>query len=189
LLSFYGRIRAYITSPYWSISAISRWYRDLELSEFSLVRPRVEIDKPASYPFGSIIGRGEFDGLVIDRLREKLEDNYVDAEYWKGMLTALHFAYEVEPPLVVTTQSYPILEGQESAHLPGWATHSKSLCCYWDDSEQGFDDSDLENLGGHLVRLMQRFMDTAESGSDSFQASWLQAVADHQKEPPPFPFQ
>jgi hypothetical protein len=177
---FYGKIQAFITSPYWSISAIASWYRDLELTQFSLVRPRVPIDRPAGFPFGSIVGRGHHDSHLIDRLRVKLDPNIESPEYWKGMMTAIQFAYELDPSLVITTHSYPTLEGQGEVHVPKWLPVEKSLCCYWDDFE-AYDDDDLLNLGEHIIRLMQRFsaMNSLQPSTPSFRESWIRAVSEH----------
>jgi hypothetical protein len=184
--SFYGNVQAYITSPYWSISAISSWYRDLELSQFSMVRPRVPIDRPEGYPFGCIAGRGRRDILLIENLRVNLDANYDAAEYWKGMMTAIQFAYDHNPSLVITTHAYPTLAEQEQVHIPNWLPKTKSLCCYWDDFD-GYDDEALHNLGEHIVRLMQRFSATntgSESASTpSFRECWRMTVADHQAPP------
>lgn len=181
--SFYGKIQAYITSPYWSISAIASWYRDLELTQFSLVRPRVQIERPEGYPFGSIIGRGRHDAHIMDRLRAKLDPNIQATEYWKGMMTAIQFAYDHNPSLVITTHSYPILEGIEEVHVPNWLSKQKSLCCYWDDFE-GYDDEALLNLGEHVVRLMQQFnamhIPSSASPNPSFRECWIEAISEHQ---------
>lgn len=184
---FYGKIQAFITSPYWSISAIASWYRDLELTQFSLVRPRVPIRRPVGFPFGSIVGRGRHDSHLLDRLRAKLDPNIEAPEYWKGTMTAIQFAYDIDPPLVITTHSYPILvEGQGEVHIPKWLPNEKSLCCYWDDFE-GYEDDDLCKLGEHIIRLMRRFSasrsptsTSAESPTPSFRDSWVMVVEEHQ---------
>ncbi|KAI2507703.1 hypothetical protein MHU86_6702 [Fragilaria crotonensis] len=185
---FYGKIQAFITSPYWSISAIASWYRDLELTQFSLVRPRVPIHRPAGFPFGSIVGRGLHDSHLIDRLRVKLDPNIESPEYWKGMMTAIQFAYDLDPSLVITTHSYPTLEGEGKVHVPKWLPIEKSLCCYWDDFE-AYDDDDLLNLGEHIIRLMQRFSAmnsppfasrTGQTSTPSFRESWIMTVKEHQ---------
>jgi len=174
--TFYGQVQVYLTSPYWSISAMSSWYRDLELSEFSLVRPRTPINKPDSYPFGAVAGRTRRDVLVMDRLRTKLDgSHYQQDDYWKGMLTALHFCYEMTPPLILAAHEYPSLEGHQHVHIPSWQSKATSLSCYWDDFE-GYDDEDLENLGTHVIRLMERF--SADSGN--FRMSWNATFTDSQ---------
>lgn len=155
--TFYGEIQAFLTSPYWSISAIASWYRDLEMTQFSLVRSRVDVDRPASHPFGTFAGRSQRDAALMDQLHTKLQINYNSSdEYWKGMLTALQFAYDGSPPLVLTTHAYPILANHQDTHVPSWLCPTSSLSCYWDDYD-GYDDQALQNLGEHIIRLMEQF--------------------------------
>jgi hypothetical protein len=155
--TFYGNVQAYITSPYWSMYAIDSWYRDLELTQFSIVRPLVHIDRPQNAPFGSILGIRRHDIHLLDRLRLKLEPNvHEEIDYWKCMVTAIQFAYDPDPPLIITPHSYALVAGHRELHIPKWISREKSLCCYWDDLVD-FDDDSMMHLGERIIRLMRKF--------------------------------
>jgi hypothetical protein len=181
--TFYGNVQAYITSPYWSMNAIDSWYRDLELTQFSIVRPRVHIDRPQNAPFGSILGIRRHDIHLLERLRLKLEPNvHHESDYWKGMMTAIQFAYDPDPPLIITPHTYPIVAGHREFHIPTWTQKEKSLCCYWDDLVD-FDDDSVMHLGERIIRLMNKFcsmhISSASSSSLSFGDSWKMAKLEH----------
>jgi hypothetical protein len=63
------------------------------------------------------------------------------------------------------------------------------MCCYWDGDYEGYDDEALQNLGEHIIRLMERFSaaaSTAEHDGDatkpaSFRESWGKTVLESQK--------
>jgi hypothetical protein len=174
--TFYGNVQAYITSPYWSMNAIDSWYRDLELTQFSIVRPRVHLDRPQNAPFGSILGIRQHDIHLLDRLRLKLEPNvHEETDYWKGMMTAIQFAYDPDPPLIITPHAYSSLAGHREFHIPTWIEKEKSLSCYWDDCID-IDDESLMDLGQTIQRLMRKFCSMYLSSNSpsclSFKDSW-----------------
>mmetsp|Transcript_31935 Transcript_31935/g.48587 ORF Transcript_31935/g.48587 Transcript_31935/m.48587 type:complete len:341 (+) Transcript_31935:49-1071(+) len=166
--SFYGPIKVYVTSPYWSANAVDDWYHELELSHLSLERPQTPLEKPPNLPFGSIAGQTITDAVLIDRLQVNLNDAYQNnnenGDYWKGMLTASQFCYdEPEAPLILTTHIYPTLEKHDQFHRPKWLSEASSLCCYWQTVTGCDDDSAQHRLGENIIRLMKRFCLTSKN--------------------------
>mmetsp|Transcript_30923 Transcript_30923/g.47377 ORF Transcript_30923/g.47377 Transcript_30923/m.47377 type:complete len:320 (+) Transcript_30923:194-1153(+) len=163
----FGHIVSYVSSPDWSLESLQQWYRNLEMLNFSLVRPNLpDIEHEfEQVPFGTLAGLSHRDVALIKILRGTLE--YEDftrsasnAAIWQ---TPLQYAYQENPPLKFCAHAYASWAlgndvYPEHYHRPRWLKDEETLCCYWDSEEEECDwDDAVHNLGDNVIRIMRRF--------------------------------
>mmetsp|Transcript_17930 Transcript_17930/g.25300 ORF Transcript_17930/g.25300 Transcript_17930/m.25300 type:complete len:326 (-) Transcript_17930:123-1100(-) len=193
----FGNIMSYVTSPDWSLESLQQWYRNLEMLNFSLVRPNLpDVEHEfEQVPFGTLAGLSDRDIALIKVLRGTLEyDDFTRSEsnaiVWQ---TPLQYAYQENPPLKFCAHAYASWAlGKDvypqDFHRPAWLKDEETLCCYWDSEDEECDWEDaINSLGENVIRIMKRFSQNIEAGKnvrnvlsfqDALEASKVERVND-----------
>lgn len=144
----FGQVQAFVTTPLWTVGALQYWYHELELVQFSLVRPAYgpRID-PESIPYGRLEGLQERDSEILVRLRHTMSPDPVSGQF---AVVPNHMEYD--PTLCFTVPMDP--SGQNDQ-----LTLTGPLICHWDGSDgYGWEDS-IDRLGENVIRIMSRYCD------------------------------
>jgi hypothetical protein len=159
----YGRIRAYMTTPFWTVCALQYW-RNQELSQFTLTRPRhsefIFASGDERVPYGTIFGMNipDFDPLHLQCSELEVHTLLDVSNSRRYCLAPLNESYDEYSSFVVVDHSLICRTHVNYAFVcpllidPG----QQSLCCCWDKEIcEGLWDDAISNFGQNAIRIME----------------------------------
>jgi hypothetical protein len=170
----YGRICCYLATPFWTVCALQYW-RNQELSQFSLTRPRhsdfVFVDGDNRVPYGTFFGTNSRDHTPLHLQCSDLEvHTLLDvSDRRRYCLVPLNESYDDFSSSVVVDHSLICRTHTNNLFVcpllidPG----QQSLCCCWDkESAEDLWDEAISNFGQNAMRIMGTLSNHLTSAED-----------------------
>lgn len=173
----YGRICSYLTTPFWTVSAL-QYFRNQELSQFTLTRPRQSEfcfdDEDNRVPYGTFFGMNPRDHTPLNLQCSDLEvHSLLDVtDRRRYCLVPLNESYDRYSSFVVVDHSLICRTHTNNLFVCPLLIDpdQQSLCCCW-DKELGEDlwDDAISSFGENAIRIMET-LSSQPTSTEDFQA-------------------